>query len=193
MAYNSTNNLPGMSYEEYKRAMEKKRAKEGKRNDDLPEAFLKLFEKHNVAVPEAVKRPVPAEEEIEEVYEEEEIPAEEIEEAAEEEVSPAPGMSRRERRLAREEQVEEEIAEEEEIVDDELYEDEEIIDEEADDEDEDVPLAGLTFLGKKLSGLIANRKNKNQEDALTEEDAEETEYAEDEAEYEEEIADGEEA
>ena len=129
MAYNSTNNLPGMSYEEYKRAMDKKHAKEGKQNDDLPEAFLKLFEKHNVAMPEAVKRPAPAEEEIEEVYEEEELPAEEIEEASEEEVSPAHGMSRRERRLAREEQAEEEIAQEEELLaDEELYEEEEIID-----------------------------------------------------------------
>ena len=84
MAYNSTNNLPGMSYDEYKRAMDRKRAKEGKRNDDLPEAFLKLFEKNNVQVPSSVKRPVyPEEAEIEEVYEEEEILAEEADSMAE--------------------------------------------------------------------------------------------------------------
>ena len=107
MAYNSTNNLPGMSYDEYKRAMDRKRAKEGKRNDDLPEAFLKLFEKNNVQVPSSVKRPVyPEKAEIEEVYEEEEILAEEeVQEPEGEEIVPASGMSRRERRLAREEQA----------------------------------------------------------------------------------------
>ena len=86
MAYNSTNNLPGMSYEEYRRAMDKKRAKQGKRDDNVPEAFLKLFEKYNVAVPEAIKRPSsledPAEEEFEEEYAEEEILTEEDEDTA---------------------------------------------------------------------------------------------------------------
>ena len=73
-----------MSYEEYKRAMEKKR-KAAKKQDDLPEAFLKLFEKHNVEAPLSAARPQMEEEILpEEVYEEEIISEECIYEPFEE-------------------------------------------------------------------------------------------------------------
>ncbi|MBQ3232711.1 MAG: hypothetical protein IJA93_07070, partial [Clostridia bacterium] len=158
MAYNSTNNLPEMSYEEYKRAMEKKR-KASKKQDDLPEAFLKLFEKHNVEAPASVVRPQ-IEEEIlpEEAYEEELISEEEafeeVEESAEE--AYASGMSRRERRMAREEQMDE-IADETEADEADEYEDAEEAMTDTDD-DQDVPLAGLSFIGKKLKSMLDNRK-----------------------------------
>ena len=170
MAYNSTNNLPEMSYEEYKRAMEKKR-KASKKNDDLPEAFLKLFEKHNVEAPASAVHPEMEEEILsEEAYEEDMFSEEEAYEEAEEAADDAyaPAMSRRERRMARNEQADE-TADEAEAEDS----DEDIDPEEAAadaDDDQDVPLAGLSFIGKKLKSMLDNRKGKGaQEEALEEE------------------------
>ena len=68
MAYN-TKNVPGMSYEEYRRAMDRKRMQKNEKKDELPEAFLKLFDKHNVQVPETLKRPKKTEMTVEEVFE----------------------------------------------------------------------------------------------------------------------------